>query len=48
MDNIIKKALLVAFDCKMIMGLSLLYQIYCEFALGQQGVDSDILALDIN
>jgi hypothetical protein len=43
-----EKSRLVAFDGEMVMCLALLDQIAGEAALGEQGIGTDLLALNIN
>jgi hypothetical protein len=39
---------LIAFDGEVVMGLTILDQVVGELALGQQGIGSDIFALDFD
>lgn len=46
--DVIKKCFLVALGSKMVMGLSFLNQISCQFTLSQQGIGGDSFSLDVN
>jgi len=46
--DILKKCGLIAFDGEVVMGLTIQAQIIGEFTLGQEGIGSDIFALDLD
>ena len=46
--DILKKCGLIAFDGEVVMGLTIQAQIIGELTLGQEGIGSDIFALDLD